>query len=109
MKKYPDAAFLSLQELSGKYGIAEEQIRQFMEFGLFPAQQLQRAEAIPEAEVHYLLLLNRLAEDLEVNLPGIEVILHMRQRLENLQSEVDFLKTQLRQLEHQHTHIWGGP
>ncbi len=47
---------------------------------------------IPEDELHKLEKMIRMHQELEINLAGIEAIVHLLQRVENMQEELRILK-----------------
>ena len=49
-------------------------------------------EPLTEIDLVTLRRVRRLRDDLGVNLAGVEVILHMRRQIEDLQAEVDRLR-----------------
>lgn len=89
---------ITYQECATIYGLPEQDVREFVELGL-----LQPAPDLPDAiydEPDHMTRLARLQQELGLSTSGIEVVLAMRQRLQQLQQEVAHQRARAQQLEH---------
>ena len=93
-----------LREVLEVAGISRRTLRIYEEIGFVtpagPVENEERFPSYPEEAVETILRIQRLRRDLGVNLAGIEVILGMRRRIEELQRDVDelveFVRSDLR-------------
>ncbi len=71
-------------------------IRNYEELGLVvPRRTEGNRRLYSPAEVERLRKINRLTQELGVNLAGVEVILHMTEQIESLQMEIADLRARL--------------
>jgi MerR family transcriptional regulator/heat shock protein HspR len=71
-------------------------IRNYEQLGLLNPQRTDgNIRLYSEHEVERLLKINRLTQDLGVNLAGVEVILRMADQIETLQIEVEVLRQRI--------------
>jgi MerR family transcriptional regulator/heat shock protein HspR len=71
-------------------------IRNYEQIGLvIPQRSDGNIRLYSQREVERLMKINRLTQDLGVNLAGVEVILHMADQIETLQVEIDALRDQI--------------
>ena len=80
-----------------RYGLSEADVREFVELGL-----LHSAPDTPNAlheEPDHVARLARLHHDLGLSKEGLEVVLALRQQLDQLQEEVQQQRARVRQLE----------
>ena len=88
---------ITFHECVTHYGLSEADIRDFVELGL-----LQPAPDTPNAlreEPDHVARLARLHHDLGLSKDSLEVVLAMRQRLMQLQQQLSWHQTRVRQLE----------
>ena len=64
--------------------------------GLVKVTTVNKTSCIPLDEIRKLERLVRLHNELEINLPGIEAITHLLERVEQLQEDARSLRNQLR-------------
>jgi hypothetical protein len=81
------------------YHAKPEFINSLKEFELIEITTIEEKEFIHYEELLSLERLVRLHYDLDINLEGIDVINHLLQRIESMQSEMVALKNKLRMLE----------
>ena len=74
-------------------------ITSLQEAGLVEISIVDETICIPESELQKLEKMIRLHNDLEINVPGIEAITHLLNRLEQLQEDTRSLKNRLRMYE----------
>jgi DNA-binding transcriptional MerR regulator len=95
------AVLLTIEEVSHATGLHPRLIAAFVEFGLVEPAASGEPRADPESArfsaeaVERLRRIARLRHDLGVNLAGVAVILEMRDRMEELQREVEHLRRRL--------------
>jgi MerR family transcriptional regulator/heat shock protein HspR len=71
-------------------------IRNYEQLGLVVPQRSDgNIRLYSQREVERLLKINRLTQELGINLAGVEVILHMADQIESLQIEVAVLRQQI--------------
>ncbi|MGZ3757007.1 MAG: chaperone modulator CbpM [Mucilaginibacter sp.] len=64
--------------------------------GLVSVTVIDQTTYIPETELQKLERMIRLHNELEINVPGIEAVTHLLQRVEELQGTLQQLKNRLR-------------
>jgi len=74
-------------------------INSLQEAGLVEITIINEATYIPDYELQKLEKMIRLHNELEINIPGIEAITHLLQRIEDLQEDRRGLKNRLRMYE----------
>ncbi|HEY0244938.1 MAG TPA: chaperone modulator CbpM [Mucilaginibacter sp.] len=67
--------------------------------GLVEVTLINEKTYIPESELQKLEKMIRLHNELEINIPGIEAITHLLDRIEHLQADTQTLKNRLRMYE----------
>lgn len=88
---------ITYHDCASAYGLSERDVREFVDLGL-----LQTAPDVPNAiqdEPDHLARLARLHLDLGLSKEGIDVVLAMRQRLLDLQAELNRQRARAYQLE----------
>ena len=79
-------------------GIHPQTVRQYERLGLIqPSRSRGNFRLYSDADLERLQRIQRLVNDLGVNLAGVEVILHMRERIVVLQQEIQALRSSLEQ------------
>jgi MerR family transcriptional regulator, heat shock protein HspR len=78
-------------------GVAPRTLRRYEQLGIFEREfsAPPRAPRYTDIELEQLRLVNRLIDDLGVNLAGADIILHMRRQLIALQREMEILQREL--------------
>jgi MerR family transcriptional regulator/heat shock protein HspR len=99
------ARLYRLHEVLETVGISRRTLRVYEEVGLIERLEEEREAAYAEDALETLLRIQRLRRDLGVNLAGVQVILEMRRKIEDLQHNLEevvrFVQTDLREeLEH---------
>ena len=74
-------------------------ITSLQEAGLVEITLINEKTYIPESELQKLEKMIRLHNELEINIPGIEAITHLLDRIEHLQEDTRDLKNRLRMYE----------
>ena len=88
--------YVTIQEFSSFHQVDIHLIEAFIQFGLLEPVDEDNQYCIREEDIEPLEAMVRLHAELDVNLAGLESIMHMRQRLLQLQSRVEELEGQLR-------------
>ncbi|MGD9763931.1 MAG: chaperone modulator CbpM [Candidatus Binatia bacterium] len=82
--------YVRLTEVCTRFAIDEGLLQQVCEEGLVEIKQSSEAEDVISAEdAERLRLIAILMRELDVNLPGVEVILHLRDDLYSMQRQFD--------------------
>ncbi len=77
-------------------GVHQQTLRTYEREGLLiPARTSGRQRLYSQADIERLLMIRRLIDELGVNLAGADIILHLRQRIDELQAENRQLKREL--------------
>ncbi len=69
------------------------------ESGLVEIVVIDQQKFIPHTQLYQLEKIIRLYHELDINLPGVEAIIHILQRMEQMQQEIISLKSKLRYYE----------
>lgn len=100
------ARLYRVQEILEEVGISRRALRVYQEVGLVAAAEEEDGSPLfPEEALEALRRAQRLRTELGINLAGVQVVLDMRSRIEELQRSLDevvrFVTTELRdELEH---------
>ena len=97
---FPSAMLLiTYQECSTRYGLSAVELQEFIEVGLLrPTPHENTLELDDEAD-ELMPRLARLHHEMGINKEGIDIIVAMRQRLLQLQTELRYQTARARQLE----------
>jgi MerR family transcriptional regulator/heat shock protein HspR len=88
---------LSLDDLAKATSLHPKRVETIVEFGLLePTPSTWSGPLFDRSSVERLKRIVRLRRDLGINLEGIAAVLHMRERIESLQRELEYLRGQLR-------------
>ena len=92
-KKKGKAAYM-ISAVAESYGIHPQTLRLYERQGLLkPSRSDGNTRLYTEEDLERLELILNLTRDLGVNLAGVEVVLNMRQRMEDMQKELhDFIE-----------------
>lgn len=84
--------YVMISVVSERYGIHPQTLRLYEREGLIkPARSSGNTRLYDEEAMRRLEIILALTRDLGVNLAGVEVILNMKERMEQMQGEVDRL------------------
>ena len=79
-------------------GVHQQTLRSYEREGLvFPARSPGRQRLYSQADIDRLREIRRLIEELGVNLPGADIILHQREEIRALKAENEQLREELAQ------------
>ncbi len=87
MTTHTEITTITITVAARRCGLTPRTVRRYIRRGLV-------SELLTEAELAELRRIRRLT-DLGVNLAGVEIILRMRRRIEELQAEIDHLRALL--------------
>ncbi len=86
-------AFLTVDVVAARAGVTVRRVRYLHRIGLVSPANVSKYELVFDQDtVERIQIIERLTSDLGVNLPGAEVILHMRERLLALMDELESLR-----------------
>jgi DNA-binding transcriptional MerR regulator len=91
--------YITIKEFSDQYGVQQELIREFMDFGLITAHRQQESDCLLAEDTEYVARLFRLYRDLGINKEGIDIIMSMREQLIRLHDELSKLRYKTHRLE----------
>ncbi len=86
------AIYYEMKVICEKVGLSPKTLRGWIEEGLLEPQREGRRYIFNENDLRKALLIRRLRDDLGVNLAGIDIILQLLDRIQELQEEVRRLK-----------------
>ncbi len=91
--------YVMISVVSERYGIHPQTLRLYEREGLIkPVRSSGNTRLYDEESIRRLEIILTLTRDLGVNLAGVEVILNMKERMEQMQGEMDRMLTAVRQL-----------
>lgn len=82
---------VTLETFCEFHRVKHQQIHSFIDFGLIEIKRVEEVIIIPEEQVEHLERCLRLANELGVNLEGLEVINNMRVKMLRMQQELNRL------------------
>jgi chaperone modulatory protein CbpM len=89
-----DIRYITVREFSGFHEVETRLVNSFLEFGIVECHYQNEEPCIAETDIEDIEAALRLHLELEVNLEGIDIILHMRRQLLNLQQRLSALDSQ---------------
>ena len=103
MPENSDGAWYIISVAAERAEVHEQTLRHYERLGLISPARKGSSPHSPrlysDRDIERVMHIRRLMRDLGVNLAGVEAILHMRDRMEQMQEE---LEEQMRQLQNQH-------
>ena len=91
--------YISISEFCDFHGVERSLVEEFVAFGFVEPTHVDREPALRESDLEPLEVAIRLHRDLGVNPAGIETILHMRERVRQMQARLRDLELRLRRYE----------
>ena len=77
-------------------GMHAQSLRNYERVGLIrPGRSQGRVRLYSDADIQHVRNIQRLVQDLGVNLAGVEVIMNMRGRMQRMEAEMDLLRQEL--------------
>jgi hypothetical protein len=83
-------------EFCAKHNIEISFINSLQEAGLIEITTFKETEYIHESQLHELEKIVRLYYELDINLEGIETVIHLLRQINDMQDEITLLKNRLR-------------
>jgi len=83
-------------EFCANYHVSISFIRSLQENGLMETTTIEETEYIPASRLHELERIVHLHYDMDINLEGIETIIHLLRRINTMQDEITVLRNRLR-------------
>jgi MerR family transcriptional regulator, heat shock protein HspR len=91
-RRKTEQKFVMISVVAERYGIHPQTLRLYEREGLIkPARSTGNTRLYDEEAIRRLEIILALTRDLGVNLAGVEVILNMKEQMEQMQGEVDRL------------------
>jgi MerR family transcriptional regulator/heat shock protein HspR len=91
-RRKPDQKYVMISVVAERYGIHPQTLRLYEREGLIkPTRSAGNTRLYDEEAIRRLEIILTLTRDLGVNLAGVEVILNMKEQMEQMQGEVDRL------------------
>ncbi|WP_186756217.1 chaperone modulator CbpM [Echinicola salinicaeni] len=87
--------YISIERLSSLYKVSLTFFEELDDYGLVRFQTLEHLRCVHEDEIKKIETIIRLHHELEINTPGIETILHLLKKVENLQEELQRIQNRL--------------
>ncbi|UCS95514.1 chaperone modulator CbpM [Echinicola marina] len=87
--------YISIERLSSLYKVRLTFFEELDDYGLIRFQTLEHLRCVHEDEIKKIEIIIRLHHELEINTPGIETILHLLKKVENLQEELQRIQNRL--------------
>lgn len=79
-------------------GMHAQSLRNYERMGLIqPGRSQGRVRLYSQADIERLRNIQRMVQDLGVNLAGVEVIINMRERMQRMEYEMDRLREELQE------------
>jgi len=86
---------IPIDQLCGVYEIPESFIDDLYSYELVEVIDTEDARYIPQDHIKDIEKLMRLHFDLNINYEGLDVVMHLLERIEELEKEVNYLKNKL--------------
>jgi chaperone modulatory protein CbpM len=87
----------TLTEFEQRYAVGEEFLNEMLEHGLIELGKTERDEMVLDRRaLHRIESARRLHQDLEVNMPGIVLVLDLMDELRELKDELHLLRRQIK-------------
>jgi MerR family transcriptional regulator, heat shock protein HspR len=88
--------YYSIRVAAELCGMHEQSLRLYERRGLVaPSRTQGNMRRFSDADIEQIRFIKRLVDDLGVNLAGVEVIIHMRQQLMEVQRELEELRAEV--------------
>jgi len=96
MHSYDEPVYL-ISIVSSMLNIHPQTLRQYERDGLIkPSRTKGRVRLYSQKDIDRMKLILRLTRDLGVNIAGIDVILRLKEQMDAMESEIEYLKEELR-------------
>ena len=99
MHSYDEPVYL-ISIVANMLNIHPQTLRQYERDGLIkPSRTKGRVRLYSQRDIDRMKLILRLTRDLGVNIAGIDIILRLKEQMEEMESEIEELKEQLREFQ----------
>lgn len=85
-----------IDQLCSHYKVEESFFYHLQEFGFIEIETLEGSYFIHEDKIDYVEKIIRIRQDLNINLEGIDTILHLLEKINSLQAELTTTRNRLR-------------
>lgn len=85
-----------IDQLCSHYEVEESFFSHLQEFGFIEIQILEGSYFIQEDKIEHVEKIMRMRHDLNINLEGIDTILHLLEKINSLQAELTTTRNRLR-------------
>ena len=97
MHSYDEPVYL-ISIVANMLNIHPQTLRQYERDGLIsPSRTKGRVRLYSQRDIDRMKLILRLSRDLGVNIAGIDIILRLKEQMEEMEAEIEDLKNQLRE------------
>jgi len=97
MHSYDEPVYL-ISVVANMLKIHPQTLRQYERDGLIePARTQGRMRLYSQRDIDRMKMILRLTRDMGVNLAGVDVILRLKEQMEKMEQEIEYLKEELRQ------------
>ena len=87
---------IAIEEFCANHHIEISFVSSLQQIGLIEITTIEDTEFIESSQLYQLEKFTRLYYELDINLEGIETIVHLLQRINSLQDEITILQNRLR-------------
>jgi MerR family transcriptional regulator/heat shock protein HspR len=94
--------FFSIEEVSAFCDVAIDILQEWAEDGLFSVRFQGKTEGVESAELREIKRIVDLYKTLGVNMEGVEIIITMRNRIREMDRQMQLLQRRLDRLEEEH-------
>lgn len=91
--------YVTIKEFSEFHRVDIHLIEEFIHFGLVQPLEKEGRPCIREEDIEPLETMVRLHSELDVNLAGLEAIMHMRRRMRHMRARIEELERRLQRYE----------
>ncbi len=99
MHSYDEPVYL-ISIVANMLNIHPQTLRQYERDGLItPSRTKGRVRLYSQRDIDRMKLILRLTRDLGVNIAGIDIILRLKEQMEEMEAEIEDLKNQLREFQ----------
>jgi chaperone modulatory protein CbpM len=95
MTNKPMISLIAATDICTYHGIEYTFIDSLSEAGLVKLKVVKKSAYVPETELQKLEKMIRLHHELEINVAGIEAIIHLLERVEQMQEEMRVLRNRV--------------
>ncbi len=96
MHSYDEPVYL-ISVVANMLKIHPQTLRQYERDGLIePARTQGRMRLYSQRDIDRMKMILRLTRDLGINLAGVDVILRLKEQMEKMEQEIEYLKEELR-------------